>query len=244
MAKSENTKALASVETDINDETNKHMAAVLKQARFWESMHKRSQAGSKPARELRVFILPDFEHYDAFSSTGTDPRLVEQIIDLLHQQGYENIVVGAPVSSDDIWLENREPLVLAELAGYRGRTGDGHNYEIIDVRDNTINAHFGKESILKDTCLNEQWLRADFRICMGKNKTHEEYSFALCAYTLLGILPLRDKEYQYQYRLPVGEVLAELISHTPVDFCVIDALVSNHGTYGTLQNQQIGRAHV
>ncbi len=238
-AKRETTKARATVETVINDETNKHIESALNKTRFWENIHKRSQAGSKPAGELRIFILPDFEHYDAFSSTGTDPGLVEQIIDLLHRHGYANIVVGASVGSDDIWLENRDPLVLADLAGYRYKTGDGHNYKIINVCRNTVNAHFGKESILKDTRMNEQWLQADFRICVGKNKTHEEYSFALCAYTLLGILPLRDKEYQYQYRLPAGEVLAEIISHTPVDFCVIDAIVSNHGTWGALQNQPL-----
>jgi hypothetical protein len=96
-----------------------------------------------------------------------------------------------------------------------------------------LDAGFPPECVLRGTGLAKRWMDAQFRINFAKNKTHEEFGYALCVHNLLGILPLRDKEYHYRHRLKWWDVCADLLKQTPAHFNIIDAFVSNHGSDGT-----------
>jgi uncharacterized protein (DUF362 family) len=209
------------------------LGATLEQAGFWECLEATRTACGCAKAELRILIKPDLELFDLRAPTGVDPEVVEHLIALLHRRGYAQVVVADGLGSADLWLENREVAVLADLVGYRYVTADGRPYAVVNLSDDLIPAGFPEGSVLYGIALGRAWVEAQFRISVAKNKTHEEYFFALGAQNLLGVLPLRDKEYHYAHRLDPGEVCVEVLRHTPVHFSLIEALVSNHGQAGT-----------
>ena len=209
------------------------LASALKQTGFWEQLDTaRKLAGAEPS-DFRILIKPDLELFNPGDPTGTDPELVEHLIDLLCQRDYRCVAVGDACNVWDLWLENRDVCVLAELVGYHFVTKHKHTYDVVDLREEIRAAGFPAESVLRGTGLAKRWLDAQFRINFAKNKTHEEFGYALCVHNLLGILPLRDKEYHYRHRLKWSDVCADLLKRTPVHFNIIDAFVSNHGSEGT-----------
>ena len=205
----------------------------LEKSPFWANLdHARKQTKALPD-EFSIFIKPDFEFYDAGTATGTDPALVEHLVDRLYEQGYSQIALGDSVGSADAWLDNRDPLILAELAGYRFVTLRGNAYEVVNLSENLSDAGFPADSILAGSQLAHIWLNADFRISFAKNKTDETFRYALNLQNILHVMPLRQKEYHYRNRLSAADVAGELLRHTPVHFTLIDAFVSNHGSQGS-----------
>lgn len=204
----------------------------LERANFWEALEKARKSARTSAANFRIIIKPDLEFYDSGTPTGTDPELVEYLILLLHRKGYKKVVVGDSPGSSDLWLENRDVAILAELAGYRYVTDDGKPYEFVDLSEDIVDVAFPQNSSLHGTGLARQWVNAHFRINMAKNKTHEENSYSLCVQNLLYVLPKRDKEYHYCHRLKAWDVCIDLIRQTPVHFNIVDAFISNHGSDG------------
>ncbi|MDZ4701632.1 MAG: DUF362 domain-containing protein [Rhodothermales bacterium] len=207
-----------------------HLARTLEDAGFWEILDGRR--GEKVAAAFRIVIKPDLEVFATGGSTGTDPALVEALIEQLVTRGYETVSVVDGPSPAGVWLENRDVLALADLAGYRFETASGHPYDIADLGEDLADAGFPAGSVLAGTPLGAAWLEADFRILVPKLKTDEEERFALGAHTLLGVLPLRDKDLHYRCRLDAGDVAVALLQHTPVHFSIIDGRVANHGSQG------------
>ena len=209
------------------------LASALKQTGFWEQLDTARKLASTEPSDFRILIKPDLELFNPGDPTGTDPELVEHLIDLLCQRNYRCVAVGDACNVWDLWLENRDVCVLAELVGYHFVTKHKHTYDVVDLREEILAAGFPAESVLRGTGLAKRWLDAQFRINFAKNKTHDEFGYALCVHNLLGILPLRDKEYHYRHRLKWWDVCADLLKRTPVHFNIIDAFVSNHGSEGT-----------
>lgn len=209
------------------------LAEALQKALFWQTIEKqRAQLGlEKP--DFRILIKPDMTLFDHRACTGTDPYLVEALIDLLHENGYPQVVVADAEGSASLWLDNREVLVLAELAGYRFVTEQGHSYEVLNLSESPVDAGFPEGSVLAGTELSEHWLSAHFRINFCKNKTDEAAGYALGLHNLMGILPLRAKSYHYRLRLREEEVALDLYRHAAVHFSIIDAWLSNHGSQGS-----------
>lgn len=205
----------------------------LQQSGFWLRLEeKRFQRGREKA-DLSILIKPDFDACELTGSTATDPQLVERLVDLLHARGYSNVAIGESRNSHDNWLENRDVQILADILGYRYTTPDGHDYDIIDLADETLPGPFADGSLLAHSELSRAWLEADFTILFSKNKTDDENAFRLGLDNLTSLLPLRDKDYHYKHRLDRAGVLLELLRHVDVDFCLIDAWVSNHGSAGS-----------
>jgi len=205
----------------------------LRRAGFWRWLEARRHTCGVGKAELRVVIQPDLDAFDSATPTGTEPRLVERLIHLLHQRGYRTVSVVNGVDRAALWLENREVPTLARLLGYRGTTDAGRSYEIIDLSRDLVDGGFPQHSILAGSALGRAWLEAHVRISFAKNKTDEEHGFSLGLQNLLGVLPLRDKDYHYRHRLDTGDVIVELLRRTPVHFSLIDAVISNHGGEGT-----------
>jgi uncharacterized protein (DUF362 family) len=204
----------------------------LDQARFWERIEK-VRAGTGLARErFSIIIKPDLEIFDPGAPTGTDPELVEHLILLLHKSGYPDVAVGDALGSADLWLNNRDVPVLADLVGYGYCTRDGGDYDVLNLSEDLEEAGFAEGSALCGSRLSRRWRKAHFRISMAKNKTDEALFFALGLKNILHVLPLRDKEFHYFNRLDAAEACMALLEKTPVHFAIIDAVVSNHGSDG------------
>ncbi len=204
------------------------LSRALTDAGLWEEL---AATGVEPA-VLRIVIKPDMTIFDIPSPTGTDPELVEALIDALFNRGYRQVVVGSTRDTFDLLLENRSVLALADLAGYRFRTPKGHDYEIVDLADDQVPGAFPEGAALYGSDVSRIWSEAQFRISFCKNRTDEADWFALTLQNIIGTLPLTDKRYHYHQRLRATEVATELLRAYPVQMAVIDAFTSSHGSAG------------
>ncbi len=206
---------------------------VLRTSGFWPQLEEKRTLLDVEKEKFNILVKPDFNGFELTGSTATDPQLVEYLIDRLHERRYTTVTVAESRNSFDRWLENRDVQVLADLLGYRFVTPKGHSYEITDFAEDLVSGPFEKGSILYGSHLPRAWQEADFRILFAKNKTDDANGYHLCLDNLISVLPLRDKDYHYKHRLNRTHVLVELLKHTKVDFCIIDAYSSNHGNAGS-----------
>ena len=204
----------------------------LVQSGFWQRIEQVRTGTGLERQGFSIIIKPDLEIFDPGAPTGTDPELVEHLILLLHRNGYPHVAVADALGSADLWLQNRDVPVLADLAGYRYCTSDGGCYDVLNLSEALEEAGFAEGSALYGSQLSRRWRNAHFRISMAKNKTDEAFFFALGLKNILHVLPLRDKQYHYFHRLDPAEACMALLEKTPVHFAIIDAVVSNHGSDG------------
>jgi uncharacterized protein (DUF362 family) len=202
----------------------------LHEAGVWPSLS--SSTGERDPADMRVIVLPDLNLFEPEGPTGTQPALVEHLVDLLADHGYTTVTVGSGPDGAARILDNRDVLVIADLGGYRYVTAGDNPYDVVDLSEDLVPAPFPPSSALSGTTLAEPWVDADIRISFAKNKTHAEYGFALSVLNLLGALPLRDRAYHYRGRLKPWDTCVDLLRATPVHVAIIDAVVSNHGSLG------------
>ncbi len=162
-----------------------------------------------PRRRGPIVIKPDLDFYEAVPHGGTAPELVEHLIDLLHDRGHADVVVGEARNEADGWLHNRDPMMVPHLVGYRFVTSKGRRYDVIDLRPGAG--------------ISELWLKAGFRINFAKNKTHEDCHFALCVHNLAGLATTRRT---------VEDDCLRVLREAPPHFNLIDAFISAHGGAG------------
>ena len=198
------------------------LAAALDRAGFWDIV-----TGAP-----RIVIKPELAGFAAGSPTATDPALVEALIDLLHDRGFSNVAVVSASDSSALWAANRDVYALSDLLGYRFVTPNGRSYDILDLADAPDHDVFPADSALHGCGLSREWLDADIRIVFSKNRTDEASGYALCLDTLIGVLPLIDKDLHYRRRRHPGDVVTALLTAAPLQFCLIDAVVSAHGAAG------------
>lgn len=206
---------------------------VLEAAGFWRRLRYLRRRNSHAAADLRIVIKPDLAVFDRGAPAGTDPRLVEHLIDLLHDRGYTSVAVADAPGRADLWAENREVAVLAELAGYRYETDAGRSYDVLDLSEDLVDLPPRPGGVLGGSPIARAWLEADARIGFASSRTDEEEGYALGLQNLLGVLPLRDKSYHYRHRLPAADVARDLLALAPLHFALIDAWDSNHGPAGS-----------
>lgn len=223
---------IAAVVHDPRASRRELLAQALEQADFWTRLDGVRRGRRRARKALRIVIKTDLTIFDRESPTGTDPGLVEHLIDLLHDKGYADIVVAEATGRADLWAENREVPVLADLAGYRYTTDDGHPYDVVDLSQDLVALPQVPGGVLGGGSIGRAWSEADVRIGFAKNRTDEEEGYALGLANLLHALPLRDKSYHYRHRLAAAEVARDLLKLCPLHFALIDAYVSNHGPAG------------
>src|SRR6267378_4957392 len=122
------------------------LASALKQAGFWERLESARRLAHAEPGNFRILIKPDLELFNPGDPTGTDPELVEHLIDLLHQRHYRSVAIGDARNVWDLWLENRDVPVLAELVGYHFITEHEHPYDVVDLSEETVDAGFPQQS--------------------------------------------------------------------------------------------------
>ena len=222
------TESLCAVVSDLNPRTALEQA--LLDSEVWTSLT--TLAAERDPTEMRVFVLPDLNVFEPDGPTGTQPVLVEHLVDLLADHGFTSVTVGSGPDGAAHILDNRDVLVIADLVGYRFVTERDNPYDVVDLSEDQVEAPFPPSSALQGTTLAESWVNADIRISFAKNKTHAEHGFALCVHNLLGALPLRDRAYHYRARLKPWDSCVDLLRATPVHVAIVDAIVSNHGPLG------------
>jgi uncharacterized protein (DUF362 family) len=205
----------------------------LSRSAFREALERACGRGGLEPADLRVVIAPEWSSFQPGGPGATDPRLVEALIDLCHDGGYPSVSVVGSADSSSLWADNRDLLALADLLGYRFVTGKGRSYEILDLARDLAESDFPRGALLHGSRLGRAWLGAGFRICFAKNRSDDRDGYALCAASLIGVLPLADKDLYYRGRHEPGDVVAELLVGTPVDFALIDAVESCHGSGGS-----------
>ncbi len=208
------------------------LAAALDRSGFWTSLDGASRGAGLDPAAFRVVIKPEWSAFQQAGPAATSPRLVEALIDLIHDRGYPSVSVVGAADSSSLWAENRDVLALADLLGYRFVTDKGRTYEILDLAQDLAETAFPPGSLLHGSRLSRAWRSAGFRICFAKNKTDDRDGYALCADSLIGVLPLEDKDLYYRHRFEPGDVVAELLREVPVGLAVIDAVESCHGSGG------------
>ena len=206
------------------------LAAALDRAGLWATL--RHAQGARAPDQVRVVIKPELSGFAVGSPAVTDPALVEHLIDLLHDRGFTDTAIVGTADSSALWAENRDLHALSDLLGYRYVTPRDRGYDIVDLAEAQIDDAFPLESALRGCAIARDWRDADVRIVFSKNRTDESAGYALCLDTLIGVLPLTDKDLHYRRRRHPGDVAAALLDAAPVQFCLIDAIVSAHGAGG------------
>ncbi|MFF5716787.1 DUF362 domain-containing protein [Streptomyces buecherae] len=204
------------------------LADAVDRAGLWGRLAER--AAGRPD-ELPVLLTPGASSYGD-ESTAVSVKVVEQLVDLLHERGYRNIAVGGTRYGPDVWLEEPGPVDACRRLGYHGRTQRGADYRLVDLSEDTAPVAFPASSVLHGSDMSRSWLEAGFRINIAKNCTHPEFGYALCLANLLGVLPQPDKHHHYRARRDGADVVAALLAACPPDFHIIDAVVSSHGCAG------------
>ena len=206
------------------------LAAALDRAGFWTTL--RQVQGGRAPDQVRIVIKPELSGFTVGSPAVTDPALVEHLIDLLHDRGFADVALVGTADSSALWAGNRDLHALSDLLGYRYVTPRDRCYDIIDLAEAQIDDAFPIESALRGCAIARDWRDADVRIVFSKSRTDESAGYALCLDTLIGVLPLTDKDLHYRRRRHAGDVAAALLTAAPVQFCLIDAIVSAHGPCG------------
>lgn len=224
--------AAAYIVDDPGSEAPDLLASAVARAGLWQELERVAGALGVGSDDLRVLIKPELGAFALGSPAATAPTLVEGLIDLLHGRGYAQVAVAAAADSSTLWAENREARALADLLGYRYVTDAGRPYEVIDLGEDLVDVGFAEGTLLHGSLLARAWRDAHFRITFAKNRADEQQGYALSLDTLIGVLPLADKDYYYRHRFDPGEVVVELLRTLPIQFALIDAWTSSHGAGG------------
>ncbi|MBC7779729.1 MAG: DUF362 domain-containing protein, partial [Proteobacteria bacterium] len=201
----------------------------LQSAGFWQHIARAQRASGETRRGLRIVIKPDLDFFAAHAPGGTEPALVEHLIDLLHDREYRNVAVAEGRNEPDGWLHNRDPMVVPELVGYQFHTAKGRVYEIADLCSGLPEA--GASNGSASCPISTHWSEAAFRINFAKNRTHEDCVFALCVHNLAGIAAGTDANARSRLRTTPDACL-EILRRAPPHFNIIDAFDSGHGGAG------------
>lgn len=213
--------------------------ALLERALDEIGMRKKIATAFGDKKPFTAIIAPSLNAFAAGSPAATNPRLVEHLADMLFDLGASRVDIGSTRDSSALWLENRDPFMVAELLGYRYVTPKGRPYDVLDLADDADDGGFAQSGPLAGSGLSSAWRDADLRIIFAANRTDEDDGYALCLSTLIGVLPLTDKDYHYRLRRDPGAVAEALLDRAPVDLALIDATVSAHGDGGGRAPQSI-----
>ena len=201
----------------------------LENADFWQHIERARSRSRLRQDRFRIAIKPDLDFFAPGVPAGTDPTLVEHLIDLLHDRGFRSVVVGDGRNAADAWLYNRDPLVVPELVGYRFVTPKGRPYDLVDLQSDFPTSEAGGSNSVG--AVSKHWLDADYRISFAKNKTHEEFFFALCVHNLAGLMSNKDAQDGSRSAI-AAEACLGVLRAAPPHFSIIDASRSCHGGAG------------
>ena len=95
------------------------LKSALDKSGFWKHIEQVRRSARVSSDRFRVLIKPDLELFNAGDATGTDPEIVEHLIDLLYDRGYTQVAIG----------DARNQYTLA----YSAKPGGAGGYRQIEV---------------------------------------------------------------------------------------------------------------
>ncbi len=193
-----------------------------------------TQRSGKPSAEFSILIKPDLDCLAGDRPTWTDPGLVEHLIDLLHERGWPRVSLG--VLPDPIFrpIQNRDPLTLADLAGYRFLTPEGHAYAVEDLASNWTPIDPDAEFSDRSPRVAAAWLDADFRICLPRFRTDPDLGYRLALSSLVHLLTFDPVEPGASL-VEARDKIVCVLRRIPPQFVILDALSSCLGADGMLR---------
>lgn len=208
---------------------------VLESTRFFTLLDDAQKRSGKSKDQFSVVVKPNFSFMYSLTdiSTFTDPKLVEHLIDRMHERGYRNLAVAEAQSTYAVLFTNRDVPTLAKYIGLSGR-----NYKIVDLSENTVPHDFGKT--LGRHEVHPAWRDADFRISFAKNKTHSYAFYTLTIKNIYGALPRRNKfkEYHCNDKMGIYAPAIDFIEAFPIHYGLIDAYFSADGPFGIFADSE------
>ncbi len=226
--------SIVAVATSADGEPFALLDRALRDSGFWGLLTRATERSKKIKSAFSILIKPDVDFLASDRPSCTDPRLVEYLIDLLHEQGWSRLAVG--VMPDPIFrlVQNRDPLTLADLAGYRFATEGGHGYLVDDLASHwTSIESVGKPAGMACRAASA-WLEADFRICMPRFRTDAGVGYKLALNSLVGLLEL-DVDGLGARPFEAGDEIVRVLRCIPPHFVLLDALNSCLGDDGMLR---------
>ncbi len=205
----------------------------VRQVGIVEALAARALQADVAVGAVPVVIVPEVEGFELGSPAATDPRLVEALVDTLHDIGCGDVVCGFSADTTSRWAGNRDVHALADLLGYRFTTTAGRDYDIVDLGTDLVPADFPEGGVLAGSSLAATWLHAGFRIVFAANRTDPADGYQLALRTVLRALPPTDDHLHHRVAANGGDVVRELLARTPVDLVLVDAIVSSDGSGGS-----------
>ncbi|MGA3115695.1 MAG: DUF362 domain-containing protein [Syntrophobacteraceae bacterium] len=204
---------------------------VLNKTGFMDVVEKRRQETRKPKDQFSIVIKPNFMFaYNVCDhTTYTDPKLVEHLVYVLRQAGYEDITVVEAQSTYGQYFDKRRVLEVAEYLGFT--TDGGKGYKMIDLTEDQnhseyLGPHLGNHPVPVT------WKNADFRVSFAKNKTHCYAYYTLTLKNIYGALPMANKFKEYHTSRDIYYTTMEYLQAFPIHFGLIDAYLSADGPFG------------
>ncbi len=221
-------KALVVVEKGDDDKFSA-LEKVLEKTGFFDLVEQKMESLGKSKEEFLIFIKTNlmFAYSRKDPTTLTDPELVEYLVKLLKDKGFQRIMVGDARSTYGVFFKNREVRNVARYFGYKW---EENGYDFVDLSEDTEEYMFGP--FLGRHFVNRKWKDADFRISFAKNKTHNYAVYTLCIKNIYGALPLEDKFKEYHVNRDIVNTTMEFLEAFPVHFGLIDAFISADGPFG------------
>ncbi len=210
---------------------------VLAEAGFWDIIDKRRLDSQKNAADFSIVIKPNFmfAYNKADHTTYTDPALVNHLVKLLIEHGFEKISVVEAQSTYGEYFYKRS---VNEVARYLDYSIDGAlGYKLVDLTEDSYEEQqFPSPLGLHRVPLT--WRDADFRISFAKNKTHAYAFYTLTLKNVYGALPLANKFKEYHVDRDIYHTAIEYMQKFPIHYGLIDAISSADGPFGIFADSE------
>ena len=207
----------------------------IEQSEFLADIDKRWRTSGKEKADFAIAIKPNIMTASTFeenSAVYTDPLLVEELIRMLREEGFELFSVVDAQNVYNYSYQGRTVPAVAEMCGF---TGNG--YSIVDLSEETLPYDYG--SVIGEHRIGKVWHDADYRISFAKNKSHWQCYSTACIKNVYGCLPAWDKMQHYHGQgIEFYEASVLIADRFPVHFGFLDAWISGDGLTGHVRDPE------
>jgi len=228
-----NSDRVATVASIKDPDKFKALDKVLEATGFFQKLDAAWQKSGKSKEGFFIMVKPNFMfmYSTKDQSTFTDPQLIEQLVDRMHERGYRSLAVAEARSTYGTFFTNREVKTVARHIGLTEK-----NYRVIDLSEDLEEYEFAGK--LGKHWVNREWKNADFRIAFAKNKTHPYSRYTLAIKVIYGALPMENKFLEYHNKRDIYSTTVEYIKHFPIHFALVDAYISADGPFGIFADKK------
>ncbi len=217
----------------------------IERSGFVANLLERWLVSGKSKETFLVAIKPNImtaSIHEEESPVYTDPRLVEELIVVIRQQGFENIAVVEAENVYNYSYSGRRVEAVAEMCGYTGK-----GYRIVSLTQEKVRFKYG--DLLGSHVVGRTWMEADYRISFAKNKTHWQCYYTACIKNIYGCLPEWDKMryyhgHRYGKNIEFSDAAIDIVDRLPVHFGFLDAWVSGDGLTGHVHDADPNHTHM